>query len=39
MPTAAGNCSGRRVGDSEREGFWKEFLATLKVRSLEGVKL
>jgi putative transposase len=27
------------VGDSENEGFWTEFLRTLKTRGLDGVKL
>jgi len=39
------NADGRRellglaVGDSESEGFWKEFIASLKERGLSGVKL
>ena len=39
------NADGRRellgfkVGDSESEGFWSEFLASLKERGLTGVKL
>ena len=27
------------MGDSESEGFWSEFLASLKERGLTGVKL
>jgi transposase-like protein len=30
---------GLKVGDSETEGFWSEFLASLKERGLTGVKL
>ena len=30
---------GLKVGDSESEGFWSEFLASLKERGLTGVKL
>ncbi len=31
--------AGLKVGDSESEGFWSEFLASLKERGLTGVKL
>jgi putative transposase len=30
---------GLKVGDSESEGFWSEFIASLKERGLTGVKL
>jgi putative transposase len=30
---------GIKVGDSETEGFWSEFIASLKERGLTGVKL
>ena len=30
---------GLKVGDSESEGFWSEFLGSLKERGLTGVKL
>jgi putative transposase len=30
---------GLKVGDSESEGFWSEFLASLKEPGLTGVKL
>ena len=30
---------GLKVGDSESEGFWTEFIASLKERGLTGVKL
>ncbi len=45
VSTMSVNFDGRReplalkVGDSESEGFWSEFIASLKERGLTGVKL